>query len=213
LAGRSKISQLNVKMSDDTTENWLKFLNPESLKQNLIRASIYLTCWEMLKECLLDQPRGFFSHEFRDGKWIVDSNYKTKVLSLENDPLIASATWFRDQKALSDEDIALLLILRTHRNEIAHELPKILGTVESDVRLDFLNGVYYLTEKADKWWIQNIEIPTNPEFDNREFSEEELNGVKSSRMISMSLLIAVANGQEDQLRWLYEEMKKKFPNG
>jgi hypothetical protein len=26
----------------------------------------------------------------------------------------------------------------------------------------------------------------------------------------MSLLIAVANGQEDQLRWLYEEMKKKF---
>jgi hypothetical protein len=208
LGGHSKF-----KMSHVTTENWRKFLNPESLKQNLIRASIYLTCWEILKECLLDQPRGFFLHEFRDGKWIADLNYKTKVLSLDNDPLIASAVWFRYQKAFSNEDIALLLILRTHRNEIAHELPKILGTMESDVRLDFLNGVYYLTEKADKWWIQNIEIPTNSDLDNHKLTQEELNGVKSSRMISMSLLIAVANGQEDQLRWLYEEMKKRFPNG
>ena len=197
-------------MPRDTTESWLKFLNPESLKQNLIRASIYLTCWEMLKECLLDQPRGFYSNGFEDGKWTVDSNYKTKVLSLDNDPLIASALWFRDQKALSDEDIALLLVLRTHRNEIAHELPKFLGHADSNVRLEFLNGVYHLTEKADKWWIQNIEIPTSPEFENRELTEDELNGVKSSRMILMSLLIAVANGQEDQLRWLYEEMKKKF---
>jgi hypothetical protein len=170
-------------MSHDTTESWLKFLNPESLKQNLIRASIYLTCWEMLKECLVDQPRSFFSHEFRDGKWIEDSNYKTKVLSLDSDPLIASALWFRDQKALSDEDIALLRSLRTHRNEIAHELPIFLGRAEANVRLEFLNGVYHLTDKTDKWWIQNIEIPTNPDFDSREFTEEELNGVKSMRMI------------------------------
>ncbi len=174
-------------MSNETTESWLKFLNPESLKQNLIRASIYLTCWEMLKECLLDQPRGFFLHEFRDGKWIVGSSYKTKVLSLDNDLLIASALWFRDHKALSDEDIALLRILRTHRNEIAHELTKIIGKVKSDVRMDFSDGVYHLTEKADKWWIQNIEIPISPELDNPKLTEDELNGVKSSRMILMSL--------------------------
>lgn len=198
-------------MSQDTTDSWLKFLNPESLKKNLFRAAIYISCWEMLKESIVDQPRDFFTHEWLNtGEGIPGPNYSAKVLSLDRDPLIASAMWFRDQKAISDEDIQLLRVLRAHRNDIAHELPKFLGNTESDVRLELLNGIFHIVEKIDKWWIQNVEIPTNPDFDDRELTQEELDGVASMRMVSMNLLISVANGNETKLQQIYEGFRTHF---
>ena len=197
-----------MNMSGDTTDSWLKFLNPESLTQNLTRAAIFITCWEMLKEAVVDQPRGFFTHEWRDGEGIPSPTYGTDVLSLNRDPLIASALWFRNQGAITDDDIRVLKVLRTHRNDIAHELPKFLGDKAFDVQLDLLNTMFHFVEKIDKWWIQNIEIPTNPDFDDRELSEEVLDGVKSMRMVFMNLLVCVANGNQTHLRQIYEGFKK-----
>ncbi len=110
----------------------------------------------------------------------------------------------------------MLRVLRTHRNEIAHELPKFLGDTKFDVQLEFLSGIFHIVQKIDKWWIQNIEIPTNPDFDDRELTQEELDGVSSARMIFMNLLISVANGNETQLQQIYEGFrthleKKKGP--
>jgi hypothetical protein len=195
-------------MSQDTTDSWLKFLNPESLTQNLTRAALYITCWELLKEAVLDQPRDFFTHEWRDGEGIPSPTYKTEVLSLDRDPLIASALWFRDQQAITDDDIHTLRALRTHRNDIAHELPKFLGSKEFDVRLDLLTGMFHFVEKIDKWWIQNIEIPTNPDFDHRELTQQELDAVASMRMVFMNLLVSVANGDQTHLQQIYEGFKK-----
>lgn len=200
-------------MSDNTSDHWLKFLNPESLKGNLIRCSIFLTCWEMLKNSVINHPRDFFTDTWEDGKAIPDSKYKEEVLALDADPLIASALWFRNNNAISDDDIVLLRGFRMHRNEIAHELPKFLGDANSNVQHEFFVGMHYLVAKIDKWWIQNFEIPINPDFDNRELSKQELDGVQSMNMIMMNLLIAVADGKEDQLRWLYTEMKKKIETG
>jgi hypothetical protein len=197
-----------MNMSGDTTDSWLKFLNPESLTRNLTRAAIFITCWEMLKESVLDQPRDFFTHEWQDDEGIPSPTYKIDVLSLNRDPLIASALWFRDQQAITDDDIQMLRVLRTHRNDIAHELPKFLGTKEFDVQLDLLNSMFHLVEKIDKWWIQNIEIPTNPDFDDQELSQEVLDGVKSMRMVFMNLLVCVANGDQTHLQQIYEGFKK-----
>ena len=196
-------------MADDVKDSWLKFLNPESLKQNLIRTSLYLTCWEMLKQSVVDQPRDFFSMGWTDdGKQGVSPTYQAEILTLAKDPLIASALWFRKSDAISDDDISMLRKLRDHRNEIAHELPNFLGTIDAEVNMEFFNNIYYLVQKIDKWWIQEFEITTNPEFDNRQFTQEELDAVQSARMIFMRLLIQVANGKEDDIRSLYEEMKK-----
>jgi len=195
-------------MSDNASENWLKLLNPESLKESLIHCSLYLTCWEMLKNSVVNHPRDFFTNTWEDGKAIPDPKYKKEVLALDDDPLIASALWFRKYDAISDDDIILLKGFRAHRNEIAHELPKFLGDTELNVQREFFNGMLYLVTKIDKWWIQNFEIPLNPNLDDRVLSKEELDGVQSMNMILMNLLIAVADGKEDQLRWLYSEMKK-----
>src|SRR5882724_1228787 len=156
-----------------TTESWLKFLNPDSLKQNLIRSSLYLTCWEMLKQSVMEQARDFYTHQWKNGEPVPGPKYKTEILSLcKKDPLIASALWFRKQDAISDDDIVLLRGLRAHRNEIAHELPKFLSTAENNVAMDFFDGIFYLVQKIDKWWIREIEIPTNPEFARQTFTKE-----------------------------------------
>jgi hypothetical protein len=200
-------------MPNDASESWLKFLNPETLKGNLIRASIYLTCWEMLKNSVMDHPRDFYTDGWKDGKVILDPKYKTEVLALDNDPLIASALWFKKQGAISDDDIFLLKSFRSHRNEIAHELPKFLGTAESNIQDEFFYGMFLLVAKIDKWWIQDFEIPLNPDFDNRELSREELDGCQSMNMVLMNLLIAVADGKEVQLHRLYIEFKKHIEAG
>jgi len=197
-------------MSNDAKESWLKFLNPDSLKLNLIRASLYLTCWEMLKESVVDQPRGFFCMGLMEGEETISPEYAAEVLALAKDPLIASALWFRKMEAISDDDIALLRKLRSHRNEVAHRLPEFLASVKAEVKLEFFKEIFFLVQKIDKWWIQEIEIPINPEYDDRQLTQEDLDGVKSMRMVFMALLIEMANGQEDSIRRYYEEIKKAF---
>ena len=196
-------------MPNDAKDSWLKFLDPESLKRNLIRGSLYLTCYEMLKESVVEQPRAFICMGLTDDtKDEVCAEYKADVLTLAKDPLIASALWFRERGAISDDDVSMLRRLRDHRNQIAHELLRFLATVEAEVKMEFFDEIYYLVQKIDKWWIQEIEIPANSEYDNRHFTEEELDGVKSMRMFFMPLLIQLANGKEDNIRALYEEMRK-----
>jgi hypothetical protein len=164
----------------------------------------------MLKNSVVDHPRGFYTNGFKNGKAILDQKYKKEVLALNDDPLIASALWFQNRGAISNDDIIMLTGFRSHRNEIAHELPKFLGDTKSNVQPEFFNGMLYLVTKIDKWWIQNFEIPVSPEIDSRDLSEEQLDGVQSMAMVMMNLLVAVADGKEDQPRIVYMEMKNNI---
>lgn len=197
-------------MTERISENWLKFLDPESLKMSLIQTSMYLTCWEFLKQSLIEKPRDFFAHEWRDMEAIPGPGYISKVLSLDKDPLIASMLWFREHAAVTDADVTLLRELRSHRNEIAHELPKFLANVEVSVRLEYLDFILLLLNKIDSWWIREIEIPTNPDFDAGKLTEEDLAGVKSMTMLIMPMLIAVAKGKDDDLRAVYEPLEREL---
>jgi hypothetical protein len=45
----------------EVTKDWEKFLNPDSLKANLVRASVYLASYELLKSAVVENPRGFIN--------------------------------------------------------------------------------------------------------------------------------------------------------
>ena len=191
-----------------TADAWEKFLNPQSLKQNLISASVFLVAYEMLKQALIDQLRGFFTVSMAaNGEWEIDEDYRQKVLSLDKKEMIACAKWFRDSGALNDDDLLIIKELADHRNIIAHELPAIIGS-QKEVSLIHLRCIYAITSKIDNWWIREIEIPTNPDFDHRTFSEEELSNCCSMRMMIMSLLIEIANGDDTKLSSIYEMWRK-----
>ncbi|MCK4376093.1 MAG: hypothetical protein KAX19_12215 [Candidatus Brocadiae bacterium] len=196
---------------NNATASWDKFLNAQTLRQTLVAASVFLTAYEMLKDALIDHLRGFYSHTWSaDGEWEISPEYREKVLSLDKKEMVACAKWFRQGGALDDDDLLLLKEVADHRNVVAHELPSILGSIEKDVSLLHLRCIYALTSKIDKWWIREIEVPTNPDFDDASPTDEQLDKSFSIRMLTMSLLIQVAEGDDSALVGLYKEWKREI---
>ena len=49
-------------MNDDLNKKWEVFLNPETLRSNIIWASIFITGYELLKQNIIDNLRYFFAN-------------------------------------------------------------------------------------------------------------------------------------------------------
>jgi hypothetical protein len=124
-------------------------------------------------------------------------------------PFFASAIWFRNSGALSDDDLGRLREIREHRNFVAHHIPEILGSVEAEVRPDLLRAIADIVRKIDIWWIREVEIPTNPDLDSTAPDETDLDATFSMRMAVLDLLLQVADGNEETLRQLYEQFTKR----
>ena len=182
---------------------WVKLTTPEILITNLIRASLFLVAWEMLKGSIINKPLGFFATEFRDGEWQASPKYKTAVLALHKNPLTASFLWFKEMGAFAEEDLQKFQAAREYRNGIAHNLPTFLGSFDRDLEDKQLLNVQELLIKVDRWWIREIEIPTNPDFDDQEIDEDE---ISSGNMLLLSLIFDVVSGKQE-----YREFLEKLP--
>jgi hypothetical protein len=109
----------------------------------------------------------------------------------------------------SEEDVALSRQIREHRDEIAHDIPRFLGTADGVIRIELLETIFVLLSKIDKWWIREIEIPANPDFDDRQLTEEDYESSMSGSMIFLSLMIPIAFGDDSRLRAVFELWKKR----
>lgn len=204
-----------MKSVTDTEASWAKFLNPESLKQNLLQGGLYLAAFEMLKDSIVGRPRDFFCFGISGGEPVSDLSsprYESEVRSLHKHPLTASALWWHKQGAISDEDLNLLRQIREHRDQIAHNMPKMIGTAEHSIDLDLLAHTNSILAKVDNWWLQNIEAGIDPE-QYEKFSPEEMDAASSISSVFLSMMIPLVAGDDSQFRSLYamwcEHQKKK----
>jgi len=186
----------------DIVASWEKFLNPESLKQNLLQCGLYLAAFEMLKDSLVGRPRDFFSREIVADESPASPEYEQRVLALHKHAYTASALWWRNQGAISDDDLETLSRIREHRDKIAHNMPKIISTAAHNIDLDLLKAINALLGKIDNWWIQNIEAATDPDRYSQ-FSEEEMAEAGSISFIFLSMMIPLVSGDDSQFRTLY----------
>jgi hypothetical protein len=170
-------------MHSDDEQTLLHLLSKDVLKQNLARAGLFALAYELLKNSIIETPRGFFTM----GGTTTDT-YKTEILSKHPDVLIASCRWFRDNGAITEDDLADVLRFREYRNYIAHELPNVLLNPTVQVDTDKLLRPFKLLSKIDRWWITQFEIPTNPDFDGENINPSE---VRSGSMEFVSYLIRV----------------------
>lgn len=197
-------------METDIEASWEKFLNPETLKQHLLAGGIYLAAYEMFKRSLVERPRELFCAGYSDGKDIIDPKYQVEVLSLAPKYIYhASALWWKKQGVFSEDDVALARQIREHRDEIAHDIPRFLGTTDGVIRIELLETIFVLLSKIDKWWIREIEIPANPDFDDRQLTEEDYESAMSGSMIFLSLMIPIAFGDDSRLRAVFGLWKKR----
>ena len=59
--------------------------------------------------------------------------------------------------------------------------------------------------KIEKWWILNVEIPTNPDFDGKEIDED---GIVPGPIMTLRLLPDIALGSEEESNFYYKEFIK-----
>ncbi|WP_327427297.1 hypothetical protein [Streptomyces sp. NBC_01236] len=166
-------------------------LAPESVATTLIHAGCFLSAYELIKPQIIDSVHGFFWCGFKDGKHQYDeARYEQAVLSLHptKNKYLASCSWLVDMQALTTEQVATLAEIRTHRNEIAHELPKLLVDPDFEVRTDLLADAVEVVRRLGVFW-GSIEADTNPDFDGQEI---DYDGIKSGPYLLMEYLASIA---------------------
>jgi hypothetical protein len=194
-------------MDQDVQQRWEEFLNPDVLRPRLISAAIYIAGYEALKDAIVTRIREFFCHGFDESGDTIDPEYQSKVLSRNKSTLYASLDWLKnDMKAIDDADIGAFDRVKTCRNLLSHKLFSFLGSegLPPDFEQCF-HEMVALLHKIDVWWIKNVEIPTNPDFDGKEI---DYGGIRSGRVMGLQLLCDIALGDPHKSRFYYEQFRK-----
>jgi hypothetical protein len=193
-------------MDDDIRLQWEKFLNPEILRTNLIVASLFITAFEMLKDSIIGRSRDFFTDGFDENGWIINDNYKTKVLSLSKSPLYASLEWLTKMNAIHDSDVDEFNKIKNCRNNIVHEIGQYISKGQNIDPLPLFSTMMDLLHKIEKWWILNIEIPTDSDFDGQEIDE---GSILPGKIMILRLLTEIALGTKEESKFYYNEFIKR----
>lgn len=189
-----------------TADQWERFLDPEVVKPSLFLATMFITTFEILKDSVVDDVRGFYTNGFDEHGPSVGAEYQSEVLSKNKSPLYASLQWLRENDAIGDEDLVTFERLKSTRNQLAHQLFAVVtGQVESAHESQFAELVALL-RKIGVWWVVNVEIPTNPDYDDQEIDEE---GIVPGAILSLQMLIEVASGNTE----LLEHWRKRRAKG
>lgn len=129
-----------------------------------------------------------------DGDRIVceESNtYKEKVRVLDKNLENASLKWFINAGAITQEGYDAYQNIRRRRNDITHELLKNLnvGFGEEDAQL--FADMLRIYNKLDKWWINEIEIPTSADDIPEDY---DMDGVCSGQAVMLSIINEIVFG-------------------
>jgi hypothetical protein len=194
-------------MDENNRAQWKRFLDPEVLRPNLILASIYIAAFEVLKNSIIERIRNFYISRFDGKEWIVSPEYKEHVLSKDKSPTYASLKWLKESEAITDDDIKKFGEIKEYRNLLAHEITKMLTEGLPSDFTDRFNDMVELLDKIEKWWIINVEIPTNPDFDGK-YDEIDEKEIISGLVMSLRMMIDVALGSDEKAKFYINEYKK-----
>lgn len=188
-------------MDEKIKASWERVLHPETLKTNIITASIFSMAFEMLKSSIVEKIEGFFINGFDENGMIVSPEYKEKVLSLNRSQLYASLKWLQDMDAIDDEDLEKFEHIKRCRNILAHEMLTFTSSgVEFDVA-EVFKEIIGLLRKIEIWWFENLEMAIDPEA----YPEDlDLDQVIPSPVWSLQMLVDVALGPEDEAQKYYD---------
>jgi hypothetical protein len=171
-------------------ENWKSFLNPHTLKGNLIKASMYIAAFELLKDSIINHPKTFFTDGFNKDGLIINENYQKKVLSRNKSPLYASLDWLKDIGAMTEHDIDIFNKLK---DELANSIFQ--GIDENDY-FQLFSDLIELFERIEKWWILNFEFAIDPDINIDQIDEDS---VQSGAVVMLDIVFS--NNEEDS--WKY----------
>lgn len=176
-----------------------KFLNPKVIKETLIDAALFLAFYEILKNVIIDRIANFYKIKNKDGRYIKSKEYNRKVISPKgkNENIFtASCLWLVDNNVISSEDNIRIVEIKDERDRIAHNIPKFLFNMNYNINKDLFNKTKDLTLKIEKWWIVKVDIPSNPDFDDKEI---DIEGIVPGYDGILSYIYNIANTDLNEL--------------
>lgn len=191
---------------DTNADRWERFLDPDVVRPSLFLATMFITTFEILKNSVVDRIRDFYTNGFDQNGPVVGPDYQHKVASRNKNILYASLDWLHEHEAIDDSDLESFERLKKTRNQLAHQLFDVVtGQAESDHEVKF-DVLVELLRKIEVWWVVNVEIATNPEYDDQEIDEKS---IVPGAILSLQMLIQVATGNTE----LLEAWRKARSNG
>ncbi len=186
-----------------------RVLDHTRLRGQLAAAGLYLVAFELLQNAIIERIKGFYGFnadlwralgiEVEKGHWDEPKREWLAGLGLDGgsdatkisdtDVRKRSIEWLVKMSAIESSDADEIARIVNHRNEIAHELPKVL--LEGQVDIEELRWIRQLVNKIEIWWIREVEIPSSPEFDGRDVSDAD---ISPGPVILLDLLISAAQG-------------------
>ncbi len=198
-------------MDPKVRRSWEEFLNPDVTRSRLIAASVYVASFEAVRDSIVGRIRDFFSCGFDESGVKIDPKYQSDVLSRNKSPVYASLDWLKEMNAIDDADLAAFDRVKACRNTLAHELLSTLGSKGLPPDFDqCMSEMVRLLRKIEVWWITNVEIPTNPDFDGQGIDEE---GIVPGAVMIIQLLLDIALGDEERSRLYQHEFRKHGGSG
>lgn len=189
----------------DHNEHWERFLDPEVVRPSLFMATMFITVFEILKNSIVDRIRDFYSTG-----WSVDGNtispeYASNVLSRNKSAVYASLNWLLELAAINEADLAIFEQLKSTRNPLAHRLFDVVTGQAASTHQEQFTALVELLRKIEVWWIVNVELATNPDFDDQEIDEA---GIVPGSILSLQMLLQVASGSTELLKaWRNQRAK------
>lgn len=180
----------------DHVRRWEELLNPDITRRRLVSASLYIAAFEILKQSICDRIRDFYCFGFGVAGDLIDPKYQSEVLSRNGSRLYASLSWLQEKGVLEASDIESFDQVKVARNALAHNLQ---GLVLGDLpprHVTLFPELVALLRKIETWWMINVEIPTNPDYDGQEILKEH---VVPGPVIMLQIMQEVASGNSEYL--------------
>jgi hypothetical protein len=152
-----------------------KLTTPEVLEANLLRASFFLTAYELFRFSVVHQlRRAYLDYRPTMTPQEREKCYQREVCTLEPNKFGASLKWYEKEGILSSPEVAQAHKLRQLRNKVAHQLPQLLTDPEDTLSSIDIGLLWTLTARLDRWFVRAYEIPTIEELDDKEIPDNEI---------------------------------------
>lgn len=175
------------------------------IREQFIYAGLLLTIFERFKTYVVGQVDGFFSDhiEIMDGTLRYSRGEKFKQIIKEkgageagqhgNKAFRAALHWFYDLGAITKSDLDEVERIYALRNEIGHELLRIIADdLKNPITLEDVLVTFSVYVKIVRWWVKEVEATTDPDFDQEKYDNTDWDNVESTDTLFLREIIRKA---------------------
>ncbi len=177
-------------------KDWMKFLDENEVKFQLITASLYLTAYDLLIDTVIRKIEEFYTDGFDENGFIVSERYKTEVRGLyKKDIVIASTKWLVQNEVITKLELERIKLFKAHRNELAHELAQMISNSDANTKTEFIAEIRDLYFKIQKWWFVEFECQVNPDLGKLDTDKLNYDEVLMMQMLPMNYMVNIVNDE------------------